>query len=220
MEKEYMDKQYDSYWEQCWRKENQAQLYQYLDQYYGARGRVIEIFKEHKAVDVCDAACGFGAYSLAFASNGFHVYSFDISKTAVEITASGLSRYGFDAGHVKVSDILNTGYSDEMFDGVIAHAVLDHLLVADAKKALRELFRITKKNGLIMISFDVAEAEDNTAEHVLMEDGTMRYVDEPRKGMLFHPYEWEEIDELIKGHETVYKKETAREKVLVLQKTM
>jgi 2-polyprenyl-3-methyl-5-hydroxy-6-metoxy-1,4-benzoquinol methylase len=78
------------YWERCWKGEDRAELHRYLDAYYGLQSREIELFKEHGAVSVCDAACGFGAYTLAFASNGFNVQGFDISETAVEITQDGL----------------------------------------------------------------------------------------------------------------------------------
>ena len=110
---------------------------------------------------------------MAFASNGFHVQSFDISETAVEITKNGLERYKIDATNVKVASILDTGYADDSFDGVIAHAVLDHLTVEDAKKALKELFRITRTKGLILISFDIAEDDDMKESHITLEYGAM-----------------------------------------------
>ncbi|WP_420314800.1 methyltransferase domain-containing protein [Butyrivibrio proteoclasticus] len=37
---------------------------------------------------------------------------------------------------IKVASILDTGYEDASFDGVIAHAVFDYLIVADAKRAV------------------------------------------------------------------------------------
>lgn len=179
----------DKYWERCWQEENIEALHGYLGKYNKCNMQEIEIFKEHHITKVCDAACGFGAYSLAFASNGLEVHSFDISETAAEITKAGLKKYGISPENVKVASITDTKYPDETFGGVIAHAVIDHLTVSDARRALEELYRITEKDGLIMISFDVAEEEDFVAEHVLIETGTMEYTEGSRKGMLFHPYE-------------------------------
>lgn len=76
----------EDYWERCWQDENQEDLLRYLAGYKSYKDEVINIFKQHKVRKICDAACGFGAYSLAFASNGFEVSGFDISSTAVEIT--------------------------------------------------------------------------------------------------------------------------------------
>lgn len=214
-----MTHDYNTYWERCWKEDDSTELYKYLDMYYRMKSKEIDIFKEHNIVKVCDTACGFGAYSLAFASNGFDVYSFDISDTAVEITKDGLKKYGIDTTKVKVASILNTGYEDEFFDGVIAHAVLDHLVIEDAKKALKELLRITKTDGLVWISFDTAEEDDFTEEHITLNDGTMQYTGGSRADMLFNPYDWDKIDEFLKSYNIVYKADKAkREKVVILKK--
>ena len=214
-----MSDQYLGYWERSWKEEEQAELYKYLDMYYEAKSNVIDIFKEHGVTKVCDAACGFGAYSLMFASNGFCVQSFDISATAVEITKTGLGKYGLDTSNVKVASILDTGYADEMFDGVIAHAVLDHLALNDTKKALEELLRITATDGLVMISFDIPEEDDFAKEHLVLEDGTMQYTSGNRKGMLFRPCDWDAIEELVKDYTVVYRAEkSSRERTVILKK--
>ena len=128
---------YNMYWERCWKEEEPEQLYKYLDSYYGITSKELDVFKEYNVGSVCDAACGFGAYSLAFATNGFDVYSFDISDTAVEITKNGLKKYGIESNNVKVAGILDTGYTDAFFDGVIA----DYLVqtkINDAKIQVRD----------------------------------------------------------------------------------
>lgn len=209
----------EKYWEKCWQEENIEELYTYLEKYNKCSMQEIEIFKEHHITKVCDAACGFGAYSLAFASNGFEVHSFDISETAVEIAKAGLEKYGVSSENVKVASITDTKYPDEFFGGVVAHAVIDHLAVADARRALEELLRITEKDGLIMISFDAVEEDDFATEHVLIEAGTVEYTDSSRKGMLFHPYEWEEVENFIQAYDVIYKATNAKnEKIVIIKK--
>lgn len=215
----HMKTDYKTYWEACWREEDATQLQTYLTGWKNYHGREIELLKAHQVKSVCDAACGFGAYTIAFAANGFEVCGFDISHASVEITRQGLAQCGFDAVDVKVASILDTGYEDASFDAVNAHAVLDHLTVADAKKAIDELLRITRKGGLVLMSFDEAEEEDFTEEHIEVEPGTMQYVSGSRKGMLFHPYEWDEIDRLLEKHEIVEKWSNRRgEKIVVWKK--
>ena len=211
--------EYGLYWDTCWQDEKPAELYKYLDSYYKMKSKEIDIFKAHNVKNVCDAACGFGAYSLAFASHGFVVWSFDISETAVEITKRGLEKYGIDSSKVKVASILDTGYQSEMYDGVIAHAVLDHLTVADANKALGELYRITRPSGLIMLSFDTAWEDDFKEEHIMLEDGSMQYTKEARSGMIFHPYDWVEIEAFLHKRNMIYKAVNFKnEKIVILQK--
>lgn len=170
----------------------------------GACGEIINIFLAHGVKSVCDAACGFGAYALAFGSRGFHVSAFDVSPSAVEITKRGLEECGITAD-VKSASILSTGYEDEAFDGVIASSVLDHMTVPDAQKALSELYRITKPGGLVLVSFDTPEASDWKIAHEVLADGSLRYADGTRRGgMIFHPYRQEEIDALLAEKSVIY----------------
>ena len=213
-----MIRDYNTYWEKCWKEDSATDLYRYLDMYNGIHTEEIEIFKQNNIESVCDAACGFGAYSLAFATNGFKVHGFDISETAVAITKEGLAKYKYDTANFKVASILDTGYADEAFGGVIAHAVLDHLTMEDAQKALKELHRITKTNGMIWISFDVAEAEDFEEEHITYDDGTMEYTDGSREGMLFNPFEEDKIDELLRNYHIVHRVVKGNREVSVILK--
>ena len=210
---------YNAFWDDCWKEDEGAQLYEYLKGYYKLTCREIDLFKENNINTVCDAACGFGAYSLALASNGFDTYSFDISEKAVEITKNGLEKYGFELNKIKIASILDTGYEDAFFDGAVVHAVLDHLLVSDAKAALSEMLRITKAGGLIWLSFDIPEEDDMTEPHSFPEEGTMLYTGDGRTGMLFHPYDRNSIYELIGEYEIVYKADNGvRERVVIIRK--
>ena len=214
-----MNTNYQTYWEACWQEEDSNQLQTYLVGWKNYHGKEIELLKANQVKSVCDAACGFGAYTIAFAANGFAVSGFDISPASVGITKRGLEQCGFDSVDIKIASILETGYEDAVFDAVNAHAVLDHLTMADVKKAIGELFRIARKGGLVLMSFDEAEEEDFTEEHVEIEPGTSQYVSGSRKGMLFHPYEWEEIDRLLEAYEIVEKWSNRRgEKFVVLKK--
>ena len=207
---------YQSYWESSWKEEDSSQLQAYLEGWKNYHGREIELLKEHQVKSVCDAACGFGAYTIAFVANGFEVTGFDISQTSVEITKQGLAKCGFPNMEIKVASLLDTGYADASFDAVNVRAVIDHLTVADAKKAIEELVRITRKGGLVVISFDGAEEEDFLEEHIEIEPGTMQYVSGERAGMLFHPYEWEKIERLLEKYEIVEKWTNQKEEKMVV----
>lgn len=214
-----MKSDYQTYWESCWKEEDSAQLQTYLEGWKNYHGREIELLKRHQVKTVCDAACGFGAHTVAFAANGFSVSGFDISPTSVEITKQGLVKSGFPDVEVKVASLLDTDYGDASFDAVNVRAVLDHLTVADAKSALEEMFRIVRKGGLVLLSFDGVEEEDFSEEHIEIEPGTMQYTSGERAGMLFHPYDEESIKDLLKEYEIIEMWTTRRgEQVVVLKK--
>lgn len=191
-------------WETLWAREDGGALLAHLERFYGWRSRVIDIFRDSGAVRVCDAACGHGAYSVAFASNGFEVYSFDISPSAAALTRRGLARFGLDGSRVKSADIMATGCPDGFFDGAVAGSVLDHMGVLDARRSLAELRRITKPGGLIMVSFDRKEEDDLSEPHRLLDDGSILYTSGSRRGMILHPYSESEARRLLEGLEIVY----------------
>lgn len=209
---------YEAYWERCWRDENPNELTEYLALYDKMQRREIEIFRSHGAINLCDAACGFGAYTLAFASNGFKMSGFDISDAAVEFVRGALAEYGVDPSSIKVADILDTGYPDACFDGVIAHAVLDHLTAEDSKRALNELLRITLPGGLVMLSFDKAETDDYERAHIVLEDGTLRYTEGLWRGMLFRPYDRDAVEEFLSHAQIIYMAESRREYSVIIKK--
>lgn len=207
------------FWETCWQGEDPAALSVYLQKYDHMDSPEIDLFRAHGLRTICDAACGFGAYTLACRSHGFEVDCFDISPRAVEITREGLARFGYRDVRCKTADILDTGYPDEAFDGVIAHSVLDHMTVANAQKALRELLRITRPGGLILLSFDTAEESDYRHEHILLPDGSLQYTGGERSGMVFHPYGREEIRALLNGYSTIYESVNEKdEQIAILRK--
>ena len=97
-----------SFWEKCWSKENIDALLPYLEKYNNSKSDEIDFFQKEDIKSVCDAACGFGAYTLALASNGFTVKAFDISEGEVE-TKIKTSEVSYDGhiGYVDVSGIIS-----------------------------------------------------------------------------------------------------------------
>ena len=208
----------ESFWERCWQQENPEALHGYLRGYLNLRCEEIELFERAGIRTVCDAACGFGAYTLALASNGFAVRSFDVSPTAAALTREGLKRFGYDV-EVRVADLLHTGYANEEFDGAFAHSVLDHMTRADAGAALTELCRIVRPGGLVLLSFDTAEEADYAAPHETLPDGSLLYTGEgKRSGMIFHPYDREAIRSLVAGYEIVMERVNRKGEQIVVVK--
>lgn len=211
-----MKENYKEYWDKCWNLEDQEELKKYLGYYYKKTNWIIDVFKQNGIKSVCDAACGFGAYTIMLKSNGFDVASFDISERAVCYTKKALKNYGYDYSDVITSSITNIDYPDNYFDGVIAHAVLDHLTLSDCRKAIVELFRIVKSRGLVAISFDIPSEDDYSETHIMLDDGTMLYQGNDRDGMLFRPYTKEMIDELFVDYTIMDVKEIVGREYLVI----
>ncbi len=183
------------FWERSWQRDRDLDYVSYARPWYRLASPEIEFFRQHGICTVCDAGCGWGAWALALASNGFDVTALDVSQTAVDITGQVLERYGLRlAGH-KTASVLDTGWPDGAFDAVVCFSVLDHMTVPDAQAALRELIRITRPGGLLLLAFDRPEEDDLSREHTLLPDGSIQYAN----GMIFHPCDAPSAERLLAG---------------------
>lgn len=211
------DIDYSEYWERCWNEEDAEALEKWLEGWNHAGSEEIEYFKAQGVRTICDAACGFGAHTLAFASNGFDVAAFDVSPKAVELTRAGLARYGYGDVSVQVASITNIGYDDETFDAATAYAVFDHLTEDDAKRALAEMLRIVKPGGFLLLSLDAPEEDDFLCPHELLADGSMVYGSESeREGMIFRPFDDAKVLTLTAGHSVTRKWRSCKGDLIVL----
>jgi SAM-dependent methyltransferase len=192
------------FWESIWENKSIESFAKYikLQEEY----QFIDIFKRDEIISICDVGCGFGKYSVICAYNGFEVSGFDISQNAINISRAMLSRFKLPFGEYKTCNITNIDFETESFDGVIAHAIIDHLPSHDAVRSIDQVLRITKPNGLVYFSFDGLSEDDITIQHTVQEDGSFLYIDGNRKGMLFRFYSDAEIDKLFRGKEIVYQK--------------
>lgn len=208
------------YWERCWREEEPERLAGFLASWQGAWPELAKLFQSHDVRTVCDAACGFGACSLLFASHGFETSGFDFSPAAVTLAGTLLARYGIDPSRYRIADLLNTGFSDGSFDAAVARGVLDHLPPADASRAVEELLRIIRPGGLLLLTFDPLEEADETQPHTVLEDGSFLYTEGSScEGMLFYWYSDEALTGFLLGRRILYRQTLARgERLIVLQK--
>ena len=84
---------------------------------------------------------------------------------------------------------------------------------------MRNIGRDAGVRGLLLLTFDAVEQSDLEEEHVLLKDGSMKYTGEPRKGMIFCPYDQEKIDLLLKDCKVISKRVNRKnEKLVVVEK--
>ena len=207
-----------TYWESRWSQTSAESLKEVLQPYHQGKDEILDVLKAHRVRRICDAGCGFGAYSLLLASNGFDVEGFDLSESAVAVTKELLGNYKIDASSYRAASVLQTGYADEQFDAAIAYSVLDHMTVNDAAKGLRELSRIVRKDGLLVLAFDSLEEDDLELAHTVMPDGSLLYTQGKRTGMIFHPFTEQELSEMLDNKEVLYRRTSTKgERELVVR---
>lgn len=182
----------DSFWNHSWEHADPARIAEYINAFEMGEDEIISTLRRYGVQTVCDAGCGCGIYALKLAKNGFTVGGFDISAHAAAIAQTVTGNKS-----IKAASILATGYADGAFDAVIARDVVDHVSKLEAKAAIKELYRITKPNGIVLITLDAADQEYEDEPYTVTQGGDYVYTDGKWKGMVFHPYRLEEVYELI-----------------------
>lgn len=109
--------------------------------------KVLDIKAKEK---VLDCGCGEGLYLLAIneTSQDAEIYGFDIDSASIEIAKKHLAKS--TNVDFRIGNICNMPYPDNFFDKICCSEVLEH--VEDDKKALKELRRILKPSGRLVIT--------------------------------------------------------------------
>ena len=182
----------DLFWDSSWEHIDKSRIAEYINAFDMGEDDIIAALRRYNVKSVCDAGCGCGIYALKLANFGFTVDGFDVSAHAAAIARTVTGKDAF-----KAASILRTGYTDDKFDAVIARDVVDHISNLEAKAAVKELCRITKPTGIVLITLDAADREYEDEPHNVTQDGDYVYTGGKWNGMVFHPYRREEVYELI-----------------------
>jgi ubiquinone/menaquinone biosynthesis C-methylase UbiE len=111
----------------------------------------LELGRFNKEARVLEIGSNVGQNTTMLAERGLSMVGIDISQKIVEV-----ARKNAEALNLKIdyfpADAENLSlFSDEEFDGVVSFSTLRY--VPDLKKALREIFRVTKKGGAVVLDF-------------------------------------------------------------------
>lgn len=119
-----------------------------IDPAYVDRAEIIlsEIAKKNEVLEV---GCGRGFYlkALKEINPNIKITGIDLSQKYLSVAKKYV-----DNNEVRIirGDVTNLKFSDNTFSGIIASEILEH--IEDDKKALKEINRVLKQNGVVMIS--------------------------------------------------------------------
>lgn len=141
-----MKKSFNNVWEdihknQEWGKYPPEHIVRFIARnYYNSKREDIKIL---------DFGCGAGANTWFLAREGFDVYAFDGSASAVEKTREYLNKNGVTA-NLEVKDALQLSYNNDFFDCVIDSACICCNELSDKKIMYKEVYDILKCGGKLI----------------------------------------------------------------------
>jgi 2-polyprenyl-3-methyl-5-hydroxy-6-metoxy-1,4-benzoquinol methylase len=110
---------------------------------------ILDYYGSFEGLITLGAGCGTGRIEAWLASEGARVICLDNSKEAIQVSRIHAER-AVCQEHFVVGDLERMPFRDQKFDCIYSGGVLEHFV--DPKPALREYFRVTKPQGVIIIS--------------------------------------------------------------------
>ena len=112
----------------------------------------VEFFKQQNLEKILDLGCGTGRHTIYLLKNGFKVYGCDASESALKIAKEIIKNVEF-----KKCDMTSLPYKNNYFDGVLCHFVIQHGKIEQIKKAISEIYRVLRKDGILYLSVPSVE---------------------------------------------------------------
>ncbi len=173
----------------------------------------------HRHAWVLDLGCGEGRNTIYLSRIGYQSVGIDLSRKAVQVLANNLFEEEVRAVGM-VGDARRLPFRTGVFDGVVAHHLLDHLDGKGFEAAFTEAGRVLRPGGVMLLTmgnFGHLRADDKV---VGREDGAFVFTAGPTKGMLVRPFEAAPLADLERQGWDVLKDElTPRgSKIMVLRR--
>ncbi len=96
---------------------------------------------------ILDAGCGTGVFTLDFLAEGASIVGLDISRPMLQMANKKTGGYLFSSVQ---ADILHLPFKNNSFDKAVSITALE--FITDAKNAIKELFRVTRPGGLVLVA--------------------------------------------------------------------
>jgi tellurite methyltransferase len=101
---------------------------------------------------VLDVGCGVGRHVVYLGGRGFRMAGVDISPTGIQKTQEACAERQIEfEGYV--SNINTLKWPDATFDAALSTSTIHHFLRAGIEQTLREIRRVLKPGGLLLVDF-------------------------------------------------------------------
>lgn len=115
----------------------------------GVRDRVVNFTNVQKGSKILDVATGTGEQAFAFAKRGYEVIGIDLSEAMLNVAKK---KNKFKNVKFEVADATNLPFEDNSFNVSSVSFALHDMPLSIREKVLKEMVRVTKPQGIIVIA--------------------------------------------------------------------
>jgi len=144
---------------------------------------------------VMDLGCGTGRHTIYLAQNGYQVFAVDISETGIEVTRAKAEKLNLTNIEFAQLDMRNLSVDDNLMDAIMCVWTSGHGTFEDARKNLKEMYRILRLGEILVIDY-VSREDENYGKGTEIEKNTFINNVEGEENIPHHYFAKEEIEEL------------------------
>ena len=108
---------------------------------------ILDLLKPSRGETILDAGCGTGVFTVDILALGARVIGLDIS---LPMLRRSREKAGGEPLQIVLGDMLHLPFPENGFDRVVSVTALE--FIEDGQGAVRELFRVTKRGGSIVVA--------------------------------------------------------------------
>ena len=131
------------------------------------------LFREYEAQIFLDLGCGMGRNSIYLGKEGFDVIGVDVSRSALKKTKAWAKIEGVPSMAVLRCSMTNLPFVRQTFHVVISVSVIHHAVKEEIKKAMEEIHKALKDNGLFLANL-LSIGDYRYGSGLKIEDGTFQ----------------------------------------------
>lgn len=184
-------------------------------------GKLIQLLLPHveRNGTVLDLGCGEGRNTIYLSRVGFRAVGLDLSFKGIKVLRNNLFEEEVKALAL-AGDARQLPFKAGSFSGILAHNLFDHLDKEGFTSGMSEVFRILKKNGVLLMTLDTFPDDGPSKQFMIRDDGAKIFVSGPRKGLLIRSYHEEELRKLPEQGWEILKEELSprKSKIILLRK--
>lgn len=151
-----------------------------------------------------DIGCGGGRHIIHMAKHGLRTAGLDNAPTALRMTRQWLNQEKLDARLVLGDMRTPLPFASNSFDAILSTQVIHHALLATVIGTAREIERIVRPRGVILLSIPARRPSmTESAEHALLEPNTYAPTGGEEKGLPHHFFSPEEFRDIFPNFEVL-----------------
>jgi len=114
----------------------------------GVRDKVVDFTNARTGSRILDVGTGTGKQAFAFSKKGYDVTGVDLSEVMLKVAEK---KNKYENARFEIADATNLPFEDNSFDVSCVSFALHDMIPTIREKALKEMVRVTKPKGTIMI---------------------------------------------------------------------